>query len=88
MLLDQQRGRHQHGDLLAVLHGLERGPHRDLGLAVSDVTADQPVHRAGPFHVGFGVGDRLELLLHLGQLALRLSQLRPQLRVGHLAHQI
>ena len=45
VLLHEQRRRHQDGDLLAVLHRLERGPHGDLGLAVADVAADQPVHR-------------------------------------------
>ena len=45
VLGDEQRRRHQDGDLLAVLHRLERGPHGDLGLAVADVAADQPVHR-------------------------------------------
>ena len=45
VLLHEQRRRHEHGDLLAVLHRLERGAHGDLGLAVADVAADQPVHR-------------------------------------------
>ena len=45
VLLDQQRRRHEYGDLLAVLHRLERRTDRDLGLAVADVAADQPVHR-------------------------------------------
>ena len=39
--------RHEHRDLLAVLRGLERGPQRDLGLAVADVADDEPVHRHG-----------------------------------------
>ena len=51
VLLHQQRGGHQDGDLLAVLHRLERGPHGDLGLAVADVAADQPVHRDDLLHV-------------------------------------
>ena len=45
VLLGQQRGRHEHGHLLAVLHGLERGPDGDLGLAEADVAAHQAVHR-------------------------------------------
>ena len=51
VLLGEQRRRHQHGHLLAVLHRLERRPHRDLGLAVADVAADQPVHRDRLLHV-------------------------------------
>ena len=45
VLLDEQRGRHEDRDLLAVLDRLERRPDRDLGLAVADVAADEPVHR-------------------------------------------
>ena len=44
VLPHQQRRRHEHRDLLAVLHRLERGAHRDLGLAVADVARDA----AGP----------------------------------------
>src|SRR3712207_8908501 len=53
-------------DLLAVLHRLERGPHRDLGLAVADVAADQPVHRDGLLHVPLDLLDRGELVRRLG----------------------
>ncbi len=58
----QQRGGHQHGDLLALLDRLERGPHRDLGLAVADVAADQPVHRHGAAHVGLDLVDGAQLV--------------------------
>ena len=51
VLVGQQGGGHEHHDLLAVLHRLERGAHRDLGLAVADVAADQAVHRHRPLHV-------------------------------------
>ena len=75
VLLDQQRGRHQHGDLLAVLHRLERGADRDLGLAVADVAADQPVHRHRPFHVDLDLVDGAELVrgLHVGEGVLELA---------------
>gem|GEM_PF-2882498 len=76
VLLREDGGRHQHGDLLAVHHRLERGADGDLGLAVADVAADQAIHRLGRFHVAFdlvngtllvrglGVGEgRLELAL-------------------------
>ena len=58
----QQRRRHQHRDLLALLHRLERRAHRDLGLAVADVAADQPVHRHGAPHVGLDLVDGAELV--------------------------
>jgi hypothetical protein len=45
VLLHEQRRGHEHGHLLAVLHGLERGAYGDLGLAVADVAADDAVHR-------------------------------------------
>jgi hypothetical protein len=52
MLIGQQRGGHQHGDLLAVLHGLERRPHRDLGLAMP--TSPQITRSIG---TGFSISD-------------------------------
>ncbi len=45
VLLGEQRGRHQHRDLLAVVDRDERRAQRDFGLAEADVAADQPVHR-------------------------------------------
>ena len=62
VLLGQNRRRHQHGDLLAALHRLERGAHRDLGLAVADVAHQQPVHRARPLHVALDLLGRLPLV--------------------------
>ena len=66
MLLGQQRGRHQHDHLLAVLHGLERGADRDLGLAVADVAGDHPVHRDRLLHVGLDLVDGGQLVGRLG----------------------
>ena len=51
VLLGEHRRRHEDGHLLAVVDGLERGPDGDLGLAVADVAADQPVHRPGLLQV-------------------------------------
>ena len=62
VLLDEQRRRHEHGDLLAVLDGLEGGAHGDLGLAEADVAADQAVHRDRLFHVGLDLVDGGELV--------------------------
>ena len=81
MLAREQRGRHEDRDLLAVEHRLGRGAQRDLGLAVADVAADQPVHRHRPFHVGLGLDDRLGLVgrLLVGE---RLFDLVLERRVG------
>ena len=65
VLLGEERRRHEHGDLLAFHHGLEGGPHRDLGLAEPDVAADQPVHRLGQHHVGLDLVDRRDLVAGL-----------------------
>ena len=82
--------RHEDGDLLAVLGRLERGPQRDLGLAVADVADDEPVHRPDELHVGLDLGrgaqlvDRLlvrERRLHLG-LPRRVGRERVAPRVG------
>jgi hypothetical protein len=45
VLLGQQRGRHEHRDLLAGGGGDEGRAHRDLGLAEADVAADHAIHR-------------------------------------------
>ena len=58
VLLGEDRRRHEHRDLLAVVDRLERGPHRQLGLAVADVAAEQPVHRPRALHVVLDLGDR------------------------------
>ena len=58
MLKRQHRRRRENGHLLAVHHRLERGAHRDLGLAVADVAAQQAIHRRRRFHVALDVGDR------------------------------
>ena len=44
MLFGQDRGRHEHGHLIAAVDGLERRPHGDFGLAEADVAAQQAVH--------------------------------------------
>ena len=75
VLVDQQGRRHEHGDLLAVLHRLEGGAHRDLGLAVADVAADDAVHRDGLLHVRLDLVDRTELVgrLVVGEGVLELA---------------
>ena len=62
MLLHEQGGRHEDRHLLAVLDRLERRSHCDLGLAVADVAADEPVHRDLTLHVGLDLVDRAQLV--------------------------
>ena len=67
VLAGQQRRGRQHRRLRPVLHRLEDGAHRHLGLAEADVAADQTVHRPRLFHVRLDVVDRLELVLGLDE---------------------
>ena len=67
VLVGQQGGGHQHRDLLAVLHSLERRAHRDLGLAVADVAAYHPVHRDGLFHIRLDLADGGQLVDGFGE---------------------
>ena len=57
---------------------LERGAHRDLGLAVADVAAEEAVHRLGRLHVALDVGDRLGLVRRLDVLERVLELLLPR----------
>ncbi len=66
VLLHQQGRGDQHGDLLAVLDGLEGGADRDLRLAVAHVAADQTVHGDRLLHVLLDLGDGGELVRGLG----------------------
>ncbi len=62
VLLRQDGGRHEDGDLVAVHHGLEGGAHGHLRLAEAHVAADQAVHRARRLHVGLHGVDRGDLV--------------------------
>ena len=62
MLLGQHGGRHQHGDLFAAHHRLERRADGHLGLAEADVAADEPIHRLGLLHVPLGRLDGRPLI--------------------------
>ena len=57
MLLGQQRGRAQDRDLLAVGGGDKCRAQCHLGLAETDIAADQPIHRAARNQV---LGDRMD----------------------------
>ena len=58
----EDRRRRQERHLLAVHDGLERRAHRDFGLAVADVAAQQAVHRRRRLHVALDVGDGVRLI--------------------------
>ena len=58
VLVGEDRRRREDGRLLAVEDALEDGPHRDLGLAVADVAAEEAVHRLLRLHVALDVADR------------------------------
>ena len=62
MLQREHRRRREHGDLLAVHHGLERGAHRDLRLAEADVAAHQAIHGDRRLHVALDVLDGAGLI--------------------------
>ena len=81
VLAREQRRRHQDGGLLGVLHALEHGADRDLGLAEADVGAHEPVHRPRRLHVGLHVVDRVQLVDGLGEREERLDLALPR-RVG------
>ena len=75
VLLGQDRGGHEHGHLVAGVDRLEGGPHRQLGLAVADVAAQQPVHRPRLLHVGLDGRDRRQLVgrFHVGERGVELA---------------
>ena len=81
MLLREHGRRRNDDSLLSAAHRLERRADCDLGLAESDIAADQPVHRAHRLHVGLGLGDRPELVAGLGEKKRSLEFLLP-VRVG------
>ena len=58
MLKRQHRRRREERDLFSVHHGLEARAHRDFGLAVADVAAQQAIHRRLRFHVALDLGNR------------------------------
>ena len=66
VLLRQDGRGNEHRHLLAVLHRLECGAQRDLGLAVADVTDHQAVHGPAAEHVGLDLLDAARLVGRLG----------------------
>ncbi len=62
VLFGEQRGGHQHGDLLSGLRGDERSAHRHFGLAEADVAAHHAIHRLLGREIGQHLADRLGLV--------------------------
>ena len=62
VLLAENGGGDQDGGLFAGEDCFEDGADRDFGLPEADIAADQAIHRAGLFHVGFGGFDGGELV--------------------------
>ena len=82
MLLCEDGGRHQNGDLLAVENRLEGRPQRNLRLAVAHVAADQAIHDAVALHVFLGVRNGPQLVVGLLKGEELLELLLPQLVLG------
>ena len=62
MLESKYCGRNQDSDLLVISHSLECGTDCDLGLAESNIAANQTVHGATALHIGLDVECCLELV--------------------------
>ena len=62
VLLREDSGRHEDGNLFPTHHGLERRADGDFRFPETHVAADQTIHRLGAFHVGFGFDDGAHLI--------------------------
>src|SRR5210317_803560 len=62
MLLGEQGCWHEHCNLLAAMYGGERCSQRDLGLAETDVAADNAIHRLVAAEVFENIVDRVRLV--------------------------
>ncbi len=62
MLLDQQGGGRNNGNLFAILNGFESRPHGNLGLTKTHIAGDETIHRDGALHIGFDLIDRGHLI--------------------------
>ena len=77
VLLHEQRRRHDHGDLLAILNRFECGANGNLGLAVTHVAGEQAIHRDGRLHVALDLIDRGQLVRRLDERERLLEFLLP-----------
>ena len=62
MLLRQNRGGNKQGCLFSVHHRFKGSPQSYFCLAVAHITAQQPVHRYGFFHIRLNFGNGLQLV--------------------------
>ena len=85
VLIGENRRRHENGDLTLGLHRLERRAHGHLGLPISNIPHEQPVHRPNAFHIFFHIDGCLPLVRRVleekGRLELRLPRRRDRLVV-------
>ncbi len=65
MLTSQHGSRHENRRLLACEHTFHHRAQRDLCLAKADIAAQQPVHRAGRFHIRLDFPDTAHLVFCL-----------------------
>ena len=63
VLLRKDCCRHQHSDLLSVLHRFKCGSNGNFCFSESHVTAHKPVHDNRRFHITFGIIDGRQLIL-------------------------
>jgi hypothetical protein len=62
VLLAEDGGRYEDGGLFPCEDRFEHRPDCDLGFSETDIPANETIHGAGAFHVGFGRFDRGELV--------------------------
>ena len=62
VLLRQNRRRHKHRHLLAVDSRLKRSSDGHLRLPITDIAAQQPIHRLRPLHILLDFLDRPQLV--------------------------
>ena len=65
MLLGQDSGGHQDGDLLAVHHGFESGAQGNFCFAIAHIAANQAVHRATVLHIALDFRQDAHLVIRL-----------------------
>ncbi len=65
MLMSQNGGRGENGNLFPGFNSLEGRPHGDFGFTESGVAAYQAIHGVGFLHIGFNFFNRLELIRSL-----------------------
>ncbi len=65
VLQREHGGGYEHGNLLAVHHGLESGANGNFRLAIAHITTNEAVHGALRFHVAFHSVNGVELVVSL-----------------------